>query len=431
MQNSELGQKLQSNTSSALNAGMASKAVLARLTRIGQGFLKVPSGLAALQAILHTMSSCTPSSSVVAVNPFKWRTYTAAVGLDPLPHFFNQVAAQKVQDTTLLPVAVQPGINGNAGKSKAADTTAAVLSEAAIAGQVQAALQGILGDSISPNDPLMSAGLDSLGSVELANVLARRFALQLPGTLIFDYPTVNAIAAYLHSRLKALAPATATAATPAVVSEPNKAVAAPIQQQLRGVQAQAVAIVSIAHQPMTAMHHVGADSSITWDLDYILPVPSTRWDTDAASGQQHSAHSMQARFGGFMEAVDLFDAAAFGLSGSEASSMDPQQRCLLQCSAEALSSAKQGKAQQNFSKSGVFIGVSWTEYAKLAGMHGMPVGAYTAQSAVLSVAAGTPMQISCRLHTLHSFKAALCVFVVACMLGWTCLRHSSTLLSNH
>ena len=309
------------------------------------------------------------------------------MGLNPVPHFFNQVAAQSAQDAT-SPLAVQPGVNSSADISKTADPTAAVLSKAAIAGQVQAALQGILRDRIIPYDRFMSAGLDSLRSVVLSYELAWLLAVQLPGTLIFDYPTVNAIAAYLHSRLKALAPATATATTPAVVSEPARAAVLPMQQHLQGIQSQAVAIVSIAHQPMTALHHVGADSSITWDTDYIMPVPSARWDTNAASAQQHSAHSMQARFGGFMKAVDLFDAAAFGLSAAEASSMDPQQRCLLQCSAEALSSAKQGRAQQDWSKSGVFVGVSWTEYAKLAGMHGMPVGAYTAQSAVLSVAAG-------------------------------------------
>ncbi|KAL0028772.1 hypothetical protein WJX79_006627 [Trebouxia sp. C0005] len=39
-------------------------------------------------------------------------------------------------------------------------------------------------------------------------------------------------------------------------------------------------------------------------------------------------------------------------------------------------------------RAGVFVGISWTEYAKMASTHGVPVGAYTAQSAVLSVAAG-------------------------------------------
>lgn len=370
-------------------AGMASKAVLARLTRIGQGFLTVPLGLAALQAILQTMSTCLPSSSVVAVNPFNWQTYMAAMVLDPIPAFFSAVA--KTPTPTASDMANQHSVETSNGIPKsAAAVTASVLSEATIAAKVQAALQGILGDGISPDDPLMSAGLDSLGSVELANVLARQFSLQLPGTLIFDYPTVNAIAAYLQSRLKPVAAEAQDAkrAEPAMSARRTSLVPSSVQPVKGDAQPQAVAILSAVHQPMSQSSHVGTSGDITWDKDYILSVPSARWDTDAASGQQHSVRSIQARFGAFMQAVDLFDAAAFGLSAAEAASMDPQQRCLLQCSAEALSSAKQGRAHQVLSKAGVFVGVSWTEYAKLGGLHGMPVGPYTAQSAVLSVAAG-------------------------------------------
>ena len=43
----------------------------------------------------------------------------------------------------------------------------------------------------------MEAGLDSLGAVELRNTLAARFTKDLPATFIFDYPTADALAAYL------------------------------------------------------------------------------------------------------------------------------------------------------------------------------------------------------------------------------------------
>ncbi len=362
-------------------AGMATDAVLARLKRLGQGFLQPSAGLAAMQAVLHSMATASPSTAVIAVNPFDWPTYTAA--MTPIPHFFTQLAA-----TAAVSVSGRSDAAVASMATGVATTTARApaLSHEAVSAQVQTALQSIIGESVGLEEPLMSAGLDSLGSVEFANVLSRRFGMQMPGTLVFDYPTVNAVSAYLHSKLQVLSPSLVDNAQAAAVTAAPASMVLPVS--LSGDEQQgrptAVAILAAASHPMATASHSSGSSA--WDQDHITLIPDVRWDADSAAGQKHS---MQARFGSFMRDVELFDSAAFGLSMAEGISMDPQQRCLLQCTAEVLHGVQHGVSSgPSLTRAGVFVGISWTEYAKMASTHGVPVGAYTAQSAVLSVAAG-------------------------------------------
>ena len=45
--------------------------------------------------------------------------------------------------------------------------------------------------------PLMEAGLDSLGAVELRTSLEAAFSMELPATVTFDYPSITALAKYI------------------------------------------------------------------------------------------------------------------------------------------------------------------------------------------------------------------------------------------
>lgn len=54
-------------------------------------------------------------------------------------------------------------------------------------------------------------------------------------------------------------------------------------------------------------------------------MPLDRWDCDAVPGS-----NLGGRFGGFVGAWAGFDAAAFGITPSEAALMDPQQRVMLE-----------------------------------------------------------------------------------------------------
>jgi acyl carrier protein len=67
-----------------------------------------------------------------------------------------------------------------------------------------ATIKIVLGTDIGTEVSLMSSGLDSLGAVELRKELASVTGLELPTTLVHDYPTVNSITDLILSMLTAL-----------------------------------------------------------------------------------------------------------------------------------------------------------------------------------------------------------------------------------
>ena len=67
--------------------------------------------------------------------------------------------------------------------------------------QVAETIAGVLGSTVGEDEPLMDAGLDSLGAVELRNGLSGTVGVELPSTLVFDYPSVGALAGFLETQV--------------------------------------------------------------------------------------------------------------------------------------------------------------------------------------------------------------------------------------
>ncbi|MBW4574948.1 MAG: acyltransferase domain-containing protein [Aphanothece sp. CMT-3BRIN-NPC111] len=72
-------------------------------------------------------------------------------------------------------------------------------------------------------------------------------------------------------------------------------------------------------------------------------------------------------WGGFLEGVDKFDADFFKISAQEAVMIDPQHRLLLEVAWEALEDAGEIPEKLAGSNTGVFIGITSSEYFKLFG----------------------------------------------------------------
>lgn len=123
-------------------------------------------------------------------------------------------------------------------------------------------------------------------------------------------------------------------------------------------------------------------------VDAVSEIPPQRWDmhryyhpNPAQPGKAYARH------GAFLEQVDLFDAAFFGISASEASRMDPQQRFLLEISWEALEDAGLPFPQLAGSATGVFMGICTNEYRDVLGQTPMTCNHYTNAGSAGSIAA--------------------------------------------
>src|SRR5215207_4588184 len=113
-----------------------------------------------------------------------------------------------------------------------------------------------------------------------------------------------------------------------------------------------------------------ADPEEFWRLlrsggDAVAEVPADRWPADAAAYRR----------GGFLDSVDRFDAAFFGISPVEATAMDPQQRLALELAWEALERARIAPTSLRDSGTAVVVGAINDDYAALTDRLG--AGPYT------------------------------------------------------
>jgi acyl transferase domain-containing protein/NADPH:quinone reductase-like Zn-dependent oxidoreductase/surfactin synthase thioesterase subunit len=97
--------------------------------------------------------------------------------------------------------------------------------------------------------------------------------------------------------------------------------------------------------------------------DGIRPVPADRWDNSFYyDPDKEKRGKTKNDRGGFLEAVDLFDAAFFGYFPAEANRIDPQQRLLLEVAHEAIEDAGIPAEQLSGSRTSVFIGSFMYDY---------------------------------------------------------------------
>ncbi len=253
----------------------------------------------------------------------------------------------------------------------AARTEDAVPEHADIVDRTRRIAARLLGqDRVDLDARFMDLGLSSLRLLTLREQLEQEFGVALDSTSALDFPSVRSLAAYIA---RASADATVPAAT-------TPRAAAPVSDAGRD----AVAIVGMA-----CRFPGGADSpEAFWELlssglDPVGEVPPERWRRDP-----HTRAEVTTREGGFLDSVDRFDPLFFGISPAEAQAIDPQQRLLLEVCHEAIENSGRNPSDLAGTRTGVFVGISGSDYAAVGKDLGHETGPYTFTGTMFNTAAG-------------------------------------------
>ncbi|WP_175962956.1 non-ribosomal peptide synthetase/type I polyketide synthase [Burkholderia pyrrocinia] len=211
-------------------------------------------------------------------------------------------------------------------------------------------------------------GMDSLMALDVRTHLEKALGIPLSVALLFDHPTVNALADFLAEQSSGTAPDAHAAPTQAVPAQPRAVAPAIEAREAREAGTpEPIAIVGMSCRFPGAAHDLDAYWRLLNDgVDAISEVPRERWDVDAYYDPDPEAPGrMYCRFGGFLDDVDQFDPAFFRITPREAAAMDPQQRLLLEVSHEALEHAGIPVDSLKGSRTGVFVGITTNDYANL------------------------------------------------------------------
>ncbi|MGW5185753.1 SDR family NAD(P)-dependent oxidoreductase [Streptomyces cyaneofuscatus] len=273
-------------------------------------------------------------------------------------------------------------------------------------GELRGLASGILKfdpDELDTRTGFDAFGFDSISLVALAQQAGERLGIELTPAVLFDRNTLASLGdhlvaehpAALRSAYERFTGAPATTGTSGRTADtsgrPPEAATRPATDSGPAVREEKAGLSDTAPRPTTTgsaapIAVIGAagrfpgapDLDTYWanlaaGTDHVTAFPVDRYDARYA---RIVAASDFPRHAGVLDGVDSFDAAFFRILPREAELMDPQHRLALQTVWNAVEDS--GYAPSGLPENtGLFFGVSGTDYATLLAAHGTPPDAFT------------------------------------------------------
>ena len=246
------------------------------------------------------------------------------------------------------------------------------------------------------------SNLNSLQAVSLVTKLNSVLGIDLPSTLVFDYPDAEAFVANISSRI-----AYSTEKTQIL---PRRIGTIDKQDLSHSKEMFLVSEFSTKDSQHQLLKHSSSK-------DLITNVPLGRWDS---TRNNHADFLPQ--FGFFLEDIELFDPRLFRISELEAVEMDPQQRKLLGAWSHCHYSMAIPK------ETAIYVGVSQLDYSILLWSNrlrntAIGTSTFTATSSHLSVVSG-------RLSYIFGYTGQCLSIDTACSSSLVVVNLASSQMQN-
>lgn len=218
-------------------------------------------------------------------------------------------------------------------------------------------------ENISLQEGFFSLGIESLMIEEIMAELGKRYTGLRP-TLLFDYPNIAVLAAYLGSRAPSVSESNLVPRQGEEAEVKPLTLPAPAVRRASGYE---IAIVGIDGRYPKSPNLETYWNNLLSGRSCVEEIPVSRWNHAPYFSETKQPNRTHGKWGGFIEGVDLFDPLFFNISPREAEQTDPQQRLFLESVWHTMEKAGYGsrKSRQG-QRVGLFAGVMWHDYSHVA-----------------------------------------------------------------
>ncbi|KAH7647293.1 polyketide synthase, partial [Cryptosporidium bovis] len=189
--------------------------------------------------------------------------------------------------------------------------------------KIKSVFDSIIGENNFPelDDPLLSSGIESMKAVEISEALSKEFNMELPASLIFDYPTLRLLIEHID-----------------LLKNGNVVDSYNIYSKTNTKGKDCELVISSLNAHLPGFIKINPFKELWGDLvsgkNKFSSVPHERWNTFCFHEHKSVSSILKTRnyytdIGGFLIGSEYLDTSSVKISQKEVEFMDPQQRLLL------------------------------------------------------------------------------------------------------